>query len=138
MGLVEAVAGELLHEVEDLGRGGLLDAALGGALDEDRALALHLLDVLLAHPASTAYGLNLQAGGHNVVWFGLNWSLELYQQANARLYRQGQDKPVVVHHLVVQDSIDMDVIDALDAKKDGQDALLDAIKARVDKIRRNG
>ena len=96
------------------------------------------LDVLLAHPASTAYGLNLQAGGHNVVWFGLNWSLELYQQANARLYRQGQDKPVVVHHLVVQDSIDMDVIDALDAKKDGQDALLDAIKARVDKIRRNG
>ena len=96
------------------------------------------LDVLLAHPASTAYGLNLQAGGHNVVWFGLNWSLELYQQANARLYRQGQEKPVVVHHLVVQDSIDMDVIDALDAKKYGQDALLDAIKARVDKIRRNG
>ena len=82
--------------------------------------------------------MNLQAGGHNVVWFGLNWSLELYQQANARLYRQGQEKPVVVHHLVVQDSIDMDVIDALDAKKDGQDALLDAIKARVDKIRRNG
>ena len=82
--------------------------------------------------------MNLQAGGHNVVWFGLSWSLELYQQANARLYRQGQEKPVVVHHLVVQDSIDMDVIDALDAKKDGQDALLDAIKARVDKIRRNG
>ena len=54
------------------------------------------------------------------------------------MYRQGQEKPVVVHHLVVQDSIDMDVIDALDAKKDGQDALLDAIKARVDKIRRNG
>lgn len=94
------------------------------------------ITMLLAHPASTAYGLNLQAGGHNVVWFGLNWSLELYQQANARLYRQGQEKPVVVHHLVVQDSIDQRVIDALDAKKDGQDALMDAIKAMIENIRR--
>lgn len=89
------------------------------------------IDILLAHPASTAYGLNLQQGGHHVVWFGLNWSLELYQQANARLYRQGQKERVTIHHLVVQDSIDQDVIAALDSKKDTQEALLDAIKARV-------
>ncbi|MDE7389867.1 MAG: hypothetical protein K2M82_02875 [Lachnospiraceae bacterium] len=59
------------------------------------------LNILLAHPASAAYGLNLQAGGSHIVWFGLNWSLELYQQANARLYRQGQRNRVIIHHLVV-------------------------------------
>lgn len=93
------------------------------------------IDILLAHPASTAYGLNLQQGGRNIVWFGLNWSLELYQQANARLYRQGQTKCVVVHHLVVQDGLDQDVLGALDTKKDTQNALLEAIKARVERAR---
>lgn len=92
------------------------------------------VDILLAHPASTAYGLNLQQGGHHVIWFGLTWSLELYQQANARLYRQGQGHPVTVHHLVVQDGIDQDVIAALDGKKNSQDALLDAIRARIIKV----
>ena len=62
----------------------------------------HEIDLLLAHPASTAYGLNLQDGGNHVIWFGLNWSLELYQQANKRLHRQGQTQKVILHHLVVQ------------------------------------
>ncbi|MDO5549284.1 MAG: DEAD/DEAH box helicase [Eubacteriales bacterium] len=96
------------------------------------------VDVLLAHPASTAYGLNLQHGGHNIVWFGLNWSLELYQQANARLYRQGQTDRVVVHHLAVQGGLDQDVLGALDNKKDTQDALLAAIKARVEHAKKGG
>lgn len=93
------------------------------------------IDVLLAHPASTAYGLNLQDGGNVVVWFGLNWSLELYQQANARLYRQGQTQPVYIHHLVVSGSVDEDVMAALEKKDDCQAALLDALKARVDRYR---
>ena len=63
------------------------------------------IDILLAHPASCAYGLNLQRGGHHVIWFGLTWSLELYQQANKRLHRQGQEYPVIVHHLVVRGGI---------------------------------
>ncbi len=93
------------------------------------------IDILLAHPASTAYGLNLQDGGNVVVWFGLNWSLELYQQANARLYRQGQKMPVYIHHLVVAGSVDEDVMAALEKKDDCQAALLDSLKARVEKYR---
>lgn len=89
------------------------------------------LDVLLAHPASAAYGLNLQAGGSHIVWFGLNWSLELYQQANARLHRQGQTEPVYVHHLVVAGGMDQTVMAALNTKADIQDALLEALKARI-------
>jgi SNF2 family DNA or RNA helicase len=73
----------------------------------------------------------LQAGGHVIVWYGLNWSLELYQQANARLYRQGQDKPVIIHHLVAKKTIDEQVMRALAAKEAGQDALLEAVKARI-------
>lgn len=93
------------------------------------------IDILLAHPASAAYGLNLQDGGNIVVWFGLNWSLELYQQANARLYRQGQTQPVYIHHLVVSGSVDEDVMMALDKKDDCQSALLEALKARVERYR---
>lgn len=93
------------------------------------------IDILLAHPASTAYGLNLQDGGNVVVWFGLNWSLELYQQANARLYRQGQKQPVYIHHLVVVGSVDEDVMAALEKKDDCQTALLEALKARVEKCK---
>lgn len=89
------------------------------------------IDVLLAHPASTAYGLNLQDGGRNIIWYGLNWSLELYQQANARLHRQGQDKPVVVHRLIVEDSRDSDVAAALEDKDRAQEALLQSLKARI-------
>lgn len=83
----------------------------------------------------TAYGLNLQDGGNVVVWFGLNWSLELYQQANARLYRQGQKLPVYIHHLVVAGSVDEDVMAALEQKDDCQNALLESLKARVERYR---
>lgn len=91
------------------------------------------IDILLAHPASVAYGLNLQEGGSDVVWFGLNWSLELYQQANARLYRQGQRHTVYVHHLLSAGTVDEDVMSALQSKGDCQAALLESLKARVDK-----
>lgn len=89
------------------------------------------LEILLAHPASTAYGLNLQAGGHIIVWYGLTWSLEQYQQANARLYRQGQREPVIVHHLVTEGTIDTKVMQALSQKAAGQDALMEAMKAEI-------
>lgn len=89
--------------------------------------------LLLAHPASVGHGLNIQAGGNVIVWFGLTWSLELYQQANARLYRQGQTKNVIIHHLVTKGTVDEDVMKALSRKNAGQAALLEAIKARKEK-----
>lgn len=89
------------------------------------------IDVLLAHPASCAYGLNLQQGGNHVIWFGLQWSLELYQQANKRLHRQGQTETVIIHHLIVQGSVDEDVISALLDKEHTQDRLMAALKARI-------
>lgn len=94
------------------------------------------VDILLTHPASSAYGLNLQDGGHHVVWFGLNWSLELYQQANARLFRQGQKNTVIVHRLAVQGGLDEDVLAALEDKQTTQDALLVALKTRIDNAKR--
>lgn len=103
--------------------------------DEEREWNNGGIDVLLAHPASTAYGLNLQDGGRNIIWFGLNWSLELYKQANARLHRQGQDKPVVVHRLIVEDSRDSDVAAALEQKDDTQEALLMSLKARIERAK---
>lgn len=90
------------------------------------------IQVLLAHPASMGHGLNLQAGGNIIVWFGLNWSLELYQQANARLYRQGQQEAVIIHHLVAEDTVDEDVLRALKAKSVSQDELIAAVKARIE------
>lgn len=93
------------------------------------------VDILLAHPASAAYGLNLQQGGNHVVWFGLNWSLELYQQANARLYRQGQTEKVIVHHLTVEGGVDEDVVKALANKTTTQDELMSALKARIEKVK---
>lgn len=93
------------------------------------------LDILLAHPASAAYGLNLQDGGNHIVWFGLNWSLELYSQANARLYRQGQKNIVFIHNLVIDKCRDIDVIDAIENKNNNQNALLESLKARIKKIK---
>ena len=93
------------------------------------------IDVLLAHPASCAYGLNLQQDGRHVIWFGLTWSLELYQQANKRLHRQGQKQTVFVHHLVVQNGMDTDVMRALELKADTQNSLMDALKARIRQIK---
>lgn len=94
------------------------------------------VDILLAHPASTAYGLNLQDGGHHVVWFGLNWSLELYQQANKRLHRQGQEQPVIVHHLICVGTRDENLADALSRKDKSQEWVLQSLKARIDHVRK--
>lgn len=93
------------------------------------------IDVLLAHPASCAYGLNLQDGGHHIIWFGLTWSLEQYEQANKRLHRQGQKHPVVIHLLVVQGGMDEDVMTALQRKEDTQGALMDALRVRIKKAK---
>ena len=93
------------------------------------------IDLLLAQPASCGYGLNLQDGGHHVIWFGLTWSLEEYQQANKRLHRQGQRLPVVVHRLIVQGGTDEDVVRSLESKDGAQEALLTALKARMDKAK---
>lgn len=94
------------------------------------------IDILLAHPASTAYGLNLQDGGNHIVWFGLTWSLEQYQQANKRLHRQGQTNPVIIHHLVSLGTRDEDILAALDKKDGAQAYVLESLKARIDKYRR--
>lgn len=88
------------------------------------------LPVALIHPASAGHGLNLQSGGSAIVWFGLTWSLELYQQTNARLWRQGQtSETVVVQHIVTKGTIDEQILKALDAKDTTQTALIDAVKA---------
>lgn len=89
------------------------------------------------HPASAAYGLNLQAGGHIVVWFGLPWVLEWYQQFNKRLHRQGQLYPVIIHHLLIKGTMDFDVLNALRYKADNQEALMNAVKARIAKYRKS-
>lgn len=89
------------------------------------------IPVALIHPASAGHGLNLQAGGSTLIWFGLTWSLELYQQTNARLYRQGQDSTVVIYHILTKGTIDEDVMKALKAKEKIQDALIESVKARI-------
>jgi SNF2 family DNA or RNA helicase len=91
------------------------------------------IQVLLMHPASGGHGLNLQQGGHIITWYSPTWSLELYQQFNARLDRQGQKNIVLVHHLIMWHTIDEDVVRALNRKADTQDDLLRAVKARIDK-----
>jgi SNF2 family DNA or RNA helicase len=86
------------------------------------------IELLLAHPASAGHGLNIQKGGCVVVWFGLNWSLELYQQFNARLHRQGQTKPVRVVHIVCKDTIDERVLSVLSDKDATQSSLIQSLK----------
>jgi SNF2 family DNA or RNA helicase len=90
------------------------------------------IKVLLAHPASAGHGLNLQDGGHTICWFGLNWSLELYQQANARLHRQGQTKSVIIHHIITEGTIDEQVLEVLEGKATKQADLLAAVKAKIE------
>lgn len=94
------------------------------------------IDMLLAHPASAGHGLNLQRGGRHLAWFGLNWSLELYQQFNARLHRQGQTGPVICHRIIAEDTIDRTLLAALAGKHMTQAALLAALKE--DALRRSG
>jgi len=90
------------------------------------------IPLLLAHPASTGHGLNLQAGGNIICWFGLPHSLELYEQANGRLYRQGQKEAVIIHHLVAADTFDEAVMEALQRKAMTQNDLMEAVKARAE------
>lgn len=93
------------------------------------------IPVAVIHPASAGHGLNLQSGGSTLIWFGLTWSLELYQQTNARLYRQGQNETVVIHHIIAKDTIDEDVIVALTRKEKTQTSLIDAVKAKLEVVR---
>nr|DAX96899.1 MAG TPA: Helicase of the snf2 rad54 family [Caudoviricetes sp.] len=93
------------------------------------------IDILLTHPASAAYGLNLQEGGNHVCWFGLSWNLEHYQQANKRLHRQGQKEKVIIHHLVTQGTRDEDVMRALDIKAGVQEEIMQSLKARIKKVK---
>ena len=90
-----------------------------------------MIDLALIHPASVGHGLNLQSGGSTLVWFSLTWSLELYQQTNSRLYRQGQKDTVVIHHLITKNTIDEDIIKSLKRKDKTQEALMRAVKARI-------
>lgn len=92
------------------------------------------IEVLLAHPASAGHGLNLQAGGNIIVWFGLTFSLELYSQANARLHRQGQKETVIIHHLIAKGTIDEDVMKVLKNKEATQESLLKAVRARINRV----
>ena len=87
--------------------------------------------IALIHPASAGHGLNIQAGGHILIWYGLTWSLELYQQTNARLWRQGQSETVTIHHIVTKDTVDEDVLAALASKDVTQEKLIAAVKARL-------
>jgi len=90
------------------------------------------IPVAVIHPASAGHGLNLQSGGSTLIWFGLTWSLELYQQTNARLYRQGQNETVVIHHIITKGTIDEDVMKALTRKEKSQASLIDAVKAKLE------
>ena len=85
----------------------------------------------LIHPASAGHGLNLQQGGSTIIWFGLTWSLELYQQLNARLYRQGQKETVVIHHILAKGTMDERVLRAVGEKDKTQTALIDAVRAEL-------
>lgn len=91
------------------------------------------IPILLTHPASAGHGLNMQDGGNIIIWFGLTWSLELYQQANARLHRQGQKQTVHVYHIIADDTVDERVMKALKSKTLTQDELMEAVKARIRK-----
>jgi SNF2 family DNA or RNA helicase len=93
------------------------------------------IPIAVIHPASAGHGLNLQSGGSTLIWFGLTWSLELYQQTNARLYRQGQNKTVIIHHIITKGTIDEDVMTALTRKEETQASLIDAVKAKLEVMR---
>lgn len=89
------------------------------------------IKLLIAHPASAGHGINLQYGGSIAIWFGLTWNLEHYEQANARLFRQGQTETTVIHHIMTENSVDQDVYKGLQNKQLGQNALMQAVKAQI-------
>ena len=117
-----------------LAKSGLRIRELKTTQDEDDWNAGRI-DILLTHPASSAYGLNLQQGGNHVIWFGLTWNYELYTQANKRLHRQGQVNKVIIHHLVSTGTRDEDVMTALRRKDDVQNWVMESLKARIRRIR---
>lgn len=119
---------EFLTETLRTHHSGLRAAVLTGRAEAD-AWNRGEIDVLLAQPASCAYGLNLQAGGHHLIWYSLPWNLELYEQGNARLYRQGQEHPVIIHRLLVKGGADELVAKALESKSACQQGLIQGIKA---------
>jgi SNF2 family DNA or RNA helicase len=132
------VAVAFLHEVEAI-RAALGDSSipyLGGGVSATAADDIVArwnrgeLPVLLAHPTSVAHGLNLQAGGHCVAWFGLTWNLEEYEQLNRRVYRQGQTNTVVIHHIIARDTVDQTILDALQAKSSVAQAILNTLKGK--------
>ena len=133
------VAVSFLHEVDAIRKrlGDERIPYLGGgvsAAEADRIVAAWNrgeLPVLLAHPTSVAHGLNLQAGGHCVCWFGLTWALEEHEQLNARVYRQGQERPVIINYIIARGTVDNTILDALRGKKSAQSALLDALQQRA-------
>lgn len=126
---------ELDRLTKALSKTGLRVRVYQGPEDED-AWNAGEVDILLAHPVSCGYGLNLQEGGHHAVWYTLpNFALEIYQQANKRLHRQGQQYPVIVHHLIVQGGVDEDVLTSLNCKGDMQETLMQALKARIERMR---
>ena len=120
-----------------LAKNGLRVRELRTPQDEDDWNA-HAVDILLAHPASAAYGLNLQQGGNHVIWFGLTWNYELYSQANKRLHRQGQEEKVIVHHLVCSGTRDEDVMAALERKEGAQEWVMQSLKARIRAVKERG
>ena len=99
--------------------------------DDIKQWNMGMINLALIHPASAGHGLNLQSGGSTLVWFSLTWSLELYQQTNARLYRQGQKDTVVIHHLITKNTIDEDIMKSLKRKDKIQEALMKAVKVRI-------
>lgn len=119
---------------EALAKTGLRVRVYAGAQDKDDWNAGNI-DLLLVQPASCGYGLNLQEGGHHVIWFTPTWNLEEYQQTNKRLHRQGQQYPVIIHHLIVKGGRDEDVIKSLEQKDDVQESLLQSLKARIQKVK---
>lgn len=111
------------------------NAVVYEGIEQENAWNAGEIELLLVQPASCGYGLNLQQGGHHLIWFGLTWSLELYQQTNKRLHRQGQPFPVIIHHLVTQGGVDEDVLQALGKKDAAQESLLAALKAKIHSAR---
>ena len=127
---------DLIRIMEMLKKNKLKGQELGGS-EDIKKWNNGEIPILLLHPASAGHGLNLQYGGNIVVWFGLTWSLELYQQANARLHRQGQKETVIIHHIIAKGTVDEDVMAALSNKEINQNTLLNAVKARCYQCEQN-
>lgn len=119
--------------LEALHGSGKIVRVYSGAADKD-AWNRGEIDILLIHPSSCGYGLNLQQGGHHIIWFTPTWNLEEYIQANKRLHRQGQPEPVIVHRLIVKGGRDEDVVRSLTSKDAAQERLLASLKARIDAV----